>query len=122
MKVAEADGRVDQCEIDVIERYFIDQWGFNAEYVKYQLANFIDGRSKEKVKTVAAALADYKRKNPDCNYEKMSEDIKKFLLDIAQADGEINNREKNVLEIVDKVFWHYSKPGFFVRDLIAKEK
>ncbi len=122
VKVADADGSVDQCEIDVIERYFIDQWGFDSEYVKHQLPNFIADKSKDKVKTLAAALANYKRKNPDCNYDKMSVDIKRFLLDIAQADGEYHKREKNVLEIVDKVFGSYSKPVFSARNLYAKNK
>lgn len=122
LKVAEADGRVDQCEIDVIERYFIDQWGFDVEYVKHRLAYVIDGSSNEQVKILAATLADYKRKNPDCNYKNMSEDIKKFLLDIAQADGEYHKREKKILEIVEKVFRNYSKPDYFVRNLVTKKK
>lgn len=122
LKVAEADGVIDKYELDVIERYFVDQWGYDRNYVTYQLTYCIENKSEQQVKVLAEALADYKRKNPDCNYEKISNDVKNFLLDIAQADGEYSEQEKNVLEIVNMVLDNYSKPSFAFREFFKKNK
>ena len=56
------------------------------------------------IKEIAQTLADYKRNNPDCNYDAMSRGILQFLHNIMEADGRIDEREEMAIEKVQSIF------------------
>lgn len=104
LKVAEIDGHIHNSERDLIHNYFVKEWGYNSDFVCAGLS-FTEGRLSEySVKELAEILAEYKRANPDCNYESMSQEILSFLRNIMHADGVIDEREEMAIEKAEAIF------------------
>jgi hypothetical protein len=104
LKLAAIDGNIDKSEYELITNYFINEWGYDQNFVDKGL-NFIESRLSDfSIKEVARALAEFKIKNPDCNYKPMSQEIIGFLRSIMEADGVIDEREEMAIDAVKKIF------------------
>lgn len=104
LKVAEIDGHIHKDEKKLIHNYFVKEWGYNDKFIYTGLA-FTESRlSNYSVKELAETLAEYKKTNPDCNYEFMSKEILSFLRNIMHADGVIDEREEMAIEKVEMIF------------------
>ena len=104
LKLADIDGQTDNSEREVIYRYFVDQWGYDPHFVEMGLQYTESGLSEFSIQEVAQTLANFKKTNPDCNYKSMSEEIISFLTEVMEADGVIDNREKQAIADVRKIF------------------
>ena len=104
LKVAAYDGNIDQSVKDQIRSYFVDEWGYDRNFVNEGM-NFTESHLSEfTVKEIAQTLADFKMQNPDCNYEAMSRGILGFLHNVMEADGRIDEREELAIEKVRSIF------------------
>jgi len=104
LKVADIDGQIHNSERDIIYAYFVKEWGYNEQFVCAGLAFSETKLSEYSVKELALTLAEYKKVNPDCNYESMSKEIISFLKDIMYADGVIDEREEMAIEKAENIF------------------
>jgi len=103
LKVASIDGEIDASERDVISSHFVKQWGFDPTFVREGIA-FTESRLPEfSVEEMARALAEFKKKNKDCNYKQMSRELVSFLREIIEADGRIDEREEMAIENIETV-------------------
>ena len=59
VRVASIDGTVDQAERTAIGRHFVEEWGYEREYVSRALDLLISGADETRVKAIAKALADF---------------------------------------------------------------
>ena len=59
MRVASIDGSVAAAERTAIERHFVEEWGYDREYVVRALDVLIAGADETRVKAIAKALADF---------------------------------------------------------------
>jgi uncharacterized tellurite resistance protein B-like protein len=104
LKVASADGEIDESELDLIVRYFVDEWGYNSAFVREGIA-FLETRLPDfSVEKLAESLAEHKIKNKDCNYKKMSIEYIEFLTHIIEADGRITPEEREHVQVVQDIF------------------
>lgn len=104
LKVAVSDGLVSGRERECICNYFVDQFGFDRDFVAAGMA-YIEPRLEDfKITDVAKKLAEYKKHSPDCNYDTMSKDLLEFLQEVMESDGAIDEREELVLDKVRTVF------------------
>ena len=104
LKVAEVDDCIVESERELINSYFVKEWGYNKDFVREGLALTESILNDYSLIGVAETLAEFKKQNPDCNYESMSAEILNFVTEIIEADGRIDVREKEALERIRIIF------------------
>jgi len=104
LKVAAADGCVSNNERAGIRDYFVKQWGFDLNFVEAGMQLMESKLSEFNISEVAEKLVEYKKSNPDCNYEVMAKDLLAFLQEVMESDGVIDEREQLVLDKVKSIF------------------
>jgi len=111
LKVAEVDDHIDHSEKELIESYFMDEWGFDKSFIG-QGVEFIESKLSEfSIESTATSLAEITKKNPDCNFQAMTQEILSFLREIMEADGRIDKREEIAIEAVESIFKDAAKPS-----------
>lgn len=96
--LARFDGSYDGSERRAICEYFVSEWGFDPDFVARALAAIEETAGERNIRAAAAALRDYKRANPDCDEASMRAEIVRFLREVAEADGVLDEREELALE------------------------
>lgn len=104
LKVAHADGTIDLIEAKAIERWFTHQWGFDPTFVQKGIGFYISRIDDIRITEIATALARYKRESPDCNYRAMTQEVLRFLQEVIEADGVVDEREIKAVERIAQVF------------------
>lgn len=104
VRVASIDGSIDPAERSAIERHFVDEWGYEPEYVARALDLLIAGADEARVKAIAKALADFQAASPDCNAEAMQSELLTFLREVVKADGILDEREELAVDAIVAVF------------------
>jgi uncharacterized tellurite resistance protein B-like protein len=104
VKLASLDGKVNHQEREFIKFYFVNQWGYDMDFVDKGLLLIELQADQYTVKGISEQLARFKKSNPDCNYKSMSNEIISFLTGLAEADGAIDEREEMAIERVSTVF------------------
>lgn len=104
IKLARIDGEFVQEERDFITRYFVEEWGYDPLFVQQGLRLIEEHSDQYSVEEITEQLARFKKANPDCNYRSMSKEIITFLYGIAEADGNLDKREKVAIERVEAIF------------------
>jgi uncharacterized tellurite resistance protein B-like protein len=112
LKVADVDGHIHESERTLINTYFVKEWGYDQVFVDEGLAYIEANLSEFSIKELAQVLAEFKKANPDCNYEPMSIEIIKFLTEIMEVDGKIDEREELAIEKVQAIFKETNKISF----------
>jgi hypothetical protein len=107
LKIASIDGKVDASELTVATNYFVKEWGYSEEFVMQGINRILEDIDQHSIHDIATKLAEFKKSNPDCNYDSMSAEILLFLDRIIEADLIIDEREQmardKVVEIFDDV-------------------
>ncbi|TNC74920.1 TerB family tellurite resistance protein [Rubellimicrobium roseum] len=116
VKLAEIDGRFDAEERAAIRDYFVKDWGYDPAYVASALDLLAANSGKQSLREATAALARFKRSNPDCNYAAMHAELVGFLREVAEADGTLDEREEMAIEKVDAVLAEAGGLGQTVRE------
>lgn len=104
LRVASIDGNIAPAERLAIERHFINEWGYEREYVARALDVLIASADEARVKAIAKALADFQATNPDCNAEAMQAELLAFLREVVEADGILDEREELAVDAIVAVF------------------
>jgi hypothetical protein len=104
LKVAEIDGHIDEKERELIITYFVNEWGYDLNFVNTGVAFTESKLSEFKIKELAKMLAEFQKSNPDCNYKPMTEEIITFLKGIMEVDGIIDEREEMAIEKIQAIF------------------
>ena len=109
--VARETGEVEDAERAAIADYFTSEWGIAPEYIAAALPLIEENSRGKSVSDAAKALAEYKLKNPDCNYEAMSAEVLRFLTEIGEADGILDDAEKAAISEVGRIFAAHNSWG-----------
>lgn len=109
LKMASSDGKIDPAEREKIFDYFVNDWGFSADFVTAGLEHTEQKLSQFDVRDLADALSKLKKTNKDCNHKEMTSDFLEFLTDVLEADGIRDPREKRCFDEVRQAF---SQAGF----------
>ena len=104
MKVAAIDGEIHESERAAITRYFIKKWGYNSDFIEEAMAYTERHVDTHTVGGLANLLAEFKKKSPDCNYQKMTQATLDFLQEIVEADGVIDEREEMAIDRIRSIF------------------
>ncbi len=104
LKMAAIDGPVETAERMLIEKYFIDEWGYDPVFVAAGLDKITAELDQYSIQDVAQKLASYKKNNPDCNYKSMSAEILRFLDLVIAVDGMTDEREQLTRDRIKSIF------------------
>lgn len=119
--VAREAGELDPGEREGIADYFTSEWGLDPNYIRAALPVLEVTTVGRTVDEAAKALAALKRQNPDCNYEAMSEELVQFLIEIAEADGAVDDGERRAIESVRRVLAAENSWGIWATAATAAE-
>lgn len=122
LKVAVVDGEIDESERVSIKNSFINDWGYSREFVNEGMSYVETNMSAVSIKELAQNLAEFKKGNPDCNYEDMSKEVLHLLREIIEADGKIDEREEMAIERVEGVFKNANKLTYKTKIRTIMEK
>jgi uncharacterized tellurite resistance protein B-like protein len=106
LRVASIDGEISPAERASIERHFIDEWGFDAEYVTRAISVLATNANDTRVKLIAKALTEFQAASPDCNANAMQVELLTFLREVVEADGVLDEREELAVDAIIAVFKH----------------
>lgn len=102
LKVAYFAGEIDDDERKTVVDFFYEEWGVSPDYSSKALP-LIEAQMRQKsLKEMAKSLAEFQMDNPDCNPSAMNSDIKRFLEEIAYADGDFDEREELAIETIER--------------------
>ena len=104
VKVGMIDGDFVESERSVIHSYCEDEWGYGEVLVRQAMEQIALCAEEETIKDTAEKLAFFKKENPDCNYKLMTLEIIRFLTELMETDGKIDEREEMAVERVQRVF------------------
>lgn len=101
LKVAAIDGHIDVSERVAMEEYFVEEWGYDADYVQHALDVMQQNVDKSRLSEMAISLAAFASENPDCNFQAIQAELRKLLTEIAEADGYLDEREEMAIERIE---------------------
>lgn len=119
LKVASIDGQIDQAEKAAIKEYFAEEWGYDQSYLKHALELLADNVEKTRLADMTAELALFAKDNPDCNFKVMQADIKRLLVEIAEADGHLDEREEMAIERIHKSLAEHGSALMSAREMVS---
>jgi|GEM_PF-759623 len=112
LKVAIIDGHVHELEREYIKRYFVDEWGYDKDFINKGIA-FTESKVPEfSIKDLAKNLAELQKENRDCKFESMAYELNLFLSNVMEADGKIDECEEMAIERVNQIFSETGKWKF----------
>jgi len=104
MKVAGADGRIDESRRQLIRDYFVKEWGYDPKFVVAG-TNYIESTLDElSSEQLAQTLAKFAGENRDCNFKLMAREILGFLRNIVEVDGRQNRQDEQAIENIAAIF------------------
>jgi hypothetical protein len=103
-KVAFVDGKITEDERACIQHYFIKEWGYDPAFVAAGMVVIEQNLEDFSIQELAKTFAEFSKANPDCNYQKMTEDLVAFIQRVVEADGIIDEREELALETIESIF------------------
>ena len=104
LKVASAEGGIDDAKQTLILDYFVKEWGFDPDFVSEGMKYTESKLSEFSIDELAQALAEFASKNRDCNFKMMSQEILGFLRNIVNSEGQTDNREAKAVDKIEATF------------------
>lgn len=101
LKIAAIDGHIDTSERDAMEEYFVEEWGYDPDYLQHALDVLQQNIDKSRLSEMANSIADFSRQNPDCNFQAVQTELRILLIEIAEADGHLDEREEMAIERIE---------------------
>jgi uncharacterized membrane protein YebE (DUF533 family) len=101
MRVARADGHVDESERDLIAEHFVTDWGYDPAYVAATLPITENREDPRRLSVLARALAEFQAGNPDCNGPAMQAELLDFLRELVRADGKVTLVEERAVRAIE---------------------
>ena len=119
LKVASIDGQIDQAEKSAIEEYFAEEWGYDRSYLGHALELLAENVERTRLADMTAELALFAKNNPDCNFKAMQAEIKGLLIEIAEADGHLDEREEMAIERIHKSLAEHGSVLMSAREMVS---
>ncbi|MDA7430151.1 TerB family tellurite resistance protein [Primorskyibacter aestuariivivens] len=101
LEIAAIDGHIDASERVAMEEYFVEEWGYDPDYVTHALDVLQQNVDKSLLSEMATSLASFAHENPDCNFPLIQAELRKLLTEIAEADGYLDEREEMAIERIE---------------------
>lgn len=111
-RVAALDGEVTESERKCIENYFVREWGYSYKFVQSALPILESNVEIFPIVEIVDNLIEFKKRNPDCNYDALSKELTSFLKEVTLANGELHDLEVIFIQWLEITLVR-GKPGFW---------
>lgn len=108
LRLALADGSVDDSERRKIKDFFVNGWGYSESYTERKIEEFETEHELISLEELFSALENFKSHDKDCNFDHISRELLIFLEELANADGEFDHGEKATIGEVKTLLRHYN--------------
>lgn len=102
-KVAAIDGNVDQSEIQVIQEYFVAEWGYDPLYTEKALTVLLENSEQGRIAEMIETFASFIHSNPDCNSDAIHKELLSLVAQVAGADGKLDEREQLAIDKMEQL-------------------
>lgn len=103
LKVAKTDAGIQQTELDAIQRFFVDEWGYSPAFVAKMVSEYREQLDEVSFAKLSASLHEYCRDSKDCDQDAIIRDFILHLREIIEADGVITEEEKRKIDYISGV-------------------
>lgn len=107
LRLALADGRVDDRERRTIKNYFVNGWGYSVSFADRKIDEFQNEPDLSSLEGLFSALEEFKSHDKDCNFDHIFRELLDFLDDLANSDGEFHHGEKATIGEVKALLDRY---------------
>lgn len=104
LKIAAIDGHIAEEERECIRTHFINDWGYEPNYVEVGLQLLEESIDNNLFRDLANSFADFCNENPDCDYPTMTNQLLLLVSEIIESDGRIDEREEMGLDNLRAIF------------------
>jgi len=104
LKLAAPDGHPKQAALRCLTRYLVDDWGYDARFVRSGLAHLRPQLAQIDGSELGTQLATFMKASPDCNYALMSQDLLAFLRQLLLLEGPLDAAAEQALAAVRAEF------------------
>ena len=94
IRLALADGNVDNRERRKIKDYFVNEWGYSESFAERKIDEFQNEPALSSLDELFSALEEFKNHDKDCNFDQIFRELLNFLDELANSDGEFHHGEK----------------------------
>lgn len=102
LKVAFSDRIITDAERESICSYFVEEWGYSEKYIRIELPTVEKNIGRLNIEELTVGLIEYKKENPDCNYDSMAEELKKFLNRTLRSDGAADDQGLIIVKWIEE--------------------
>jgi len=109
LKIAKADGIIQDSELKTIHAHFSDEWGYSSGFVNRLIEEYRDQTDAVSYSKLAKSLRTYCAENKDCEQKTIVTAFIEHLREIIEADGEIHPQEKEQLDYLTGLLINQTK-------------
>ena len=102
LTIAFSDRVISDEERECIHEYFVEEWGYSEEFIRTALVDVENNIESFDIVELTDNLIKFKKENPDCNYESMAEEIKKFLDRVLHSNDTIDNQGAFIVKWIEE--------------------
>ena len=107
LRLALADGNVDDRERRKIKDFFVNGWGYSESFADWKIDEFQNEPDLISLDGLFVALEELKNHRKDCNFDHIFGELLDFLRELANSDGEFHHGEKATIGEVKALLDHY---------------
>ena len=107
IRLALADGNVDNRERRKIKDYFVNEWRYSESFAERKIGEFQNEPALSSLNELFSALEEFKNHDKDCNFDQIFRELLNFLDELANSDGEFHHGEKATIGEVNTLLGRY---------------
>jgi uncharacterized tellurite resistance protein B-like protein len=112
LKMANAGGGIQISELEAIQRFFSEEWGYNSGFVSRLTDEYRTQTDSVSYSKLAGSLGTYCAESKDCDKEAIMTGFIEHLREVIEADGVIHEQEKLELDyLTDLLITESEKAG-----------
>lgn len=98
LKMANAGGSITTSELNAIQRFFTEEWGYTPGFVSRLIAEYRTQTASVSYSKLAGSLGTYCAESKDCDKEAIMTGFIEHLREVIEADGVIHEQERVELD------------------------
>ena len=109
LKIANADGKIQESELNTIHIYFSGEWGYSSGFVSRLIDEYRDQTDAVSYSELAKSLGTYCSESKDCEKQAIMTAFIEHLREIIEADGVIDQQEREQLDYFTRLLINESE-------------
>jgi uncharacterized tellurite resistance protein B-like protein len=109
LKIAKADGIIQDSELKTINAHFSDEWGYSSGFVNRLIEEYRDQTDNVSYSALAKSLGTYCSESKDCDKQAIMTGFIEHLREIIESDGKIHPQEREQLDYLTNLLINQSE-------------